>query len=370
MKRNPQKFLLDHSKAKVELYTRYLSRFLNIISRDGFTKKIYLFDLFSGEGKYDDGGKGSPVAALETIKNHYYSNNQQCLDMLILFNDINKDKIEKLKAESKKIFVPKNCIIEFRKDDYKDIVKEVELIISRLKNEKAVVFIDPYGYKEIKISNLRELLANGKSEVLLFLPIYFMSRFANTAIEDSSSGKEPLHFFLKELFGNDLSRFNNALDFIDKLKEGFKKNLTKFFVDTFILEREPGQYFSLFFFTSHIRGFEKMLETKWELDEQQGRGFRFEKSMTLFSSSESTNFPDKLLEFLKSGKRYNKDVFEFVLHQGFLPKHINEVFRDWQKEGKMIVSSNSTEKIRSGSYYINYENYRDKPNRVFYQIKY
>ena len=61
MAKDSQKIMLDHSKAKVELYGSYLAKYLNIISRDGYTKKIYVYDLFCGEGVYENNGKGSPV---------------------------------------------------------------------------------------------------------------------------------------------------------------------------------------------------------------------------------------------------------------------------------------------------------------------
>ena len=37
--------MLDHSKAKVKLLSKYLEKYLNIISNDGFTKKISVFNL-------------------------------------------------------------------------------------------------------------------------------------------------------------------------------------------------------------------------------------------------------------------------------------------------------------------------------------
>ncbi|MBK7882939.1 MAG: hypothetical protein IPJ81_03330 [Chitinophagaceae bacterium] len=60
-KRESQIVMLEHSKAKIELLEKYLQKYLNIISNDGFTNKINLFDLFCGEGIYENGGEGSPV---------------------------------------------------------------------------------------------------------------------------------------------------------------------------------------------------------------------------------------------------------------------------------------------------------------------
>ena len=72
-----QSHMLKHSKAKVELYKTYLSVFLNIIQRDGYTERIYLYDLFCGEGEYDDGSQGSPLAALDAIEKHFFDNKKE-----------------------------------------------------------------------------------------------------------------------------------------------------------------------------------------------------------------------------------------------------------------------------------------------------
>jgi len=71
-KKSTKEVLLPHSVAKINLYVKYLSVYLNILHRVDFIKKTYLFDLFAGEGIYEDGGKGSPIQTMETIKNHYF----------------------------------------------------------------------------------------------------------------------------------------------------------------------------------------------------------------------------------------------------------------------------------------------------------
>lgn len=50
-KANPKTILLEHSEAKVKLYGRYLSVYLNILHRAGFVKK-YSFLTFSAVRGY------------------------------------------------------------------------------------------------------------------------------------------------------------------------------------------------------------------------------------------------------------------------------------------------------------------------------
>ena len=251
---------------------------------------------------YDNGGKGSPVIALETVQKNFGAKPYFCPSMKVSFNDINPDKIGKLKTVVQNLTFPEKCGVQFSSDDYNIALKQVIDELKNFKNEKGIIFIDPYGYKEIKLENIKHVLEGKKTEVLLFLPCQFMFRFANSAKDDGTGGKEHLHRFIHEVFGEDVPDFKNSLDFIAGLKVGFKQYLKNHFVDTFTLEREKGQFFALYFFTSHIKGFEKMLETKWELDEAQGRGFHYEKSGTLFSSTETTDWEGKLKDFITSGK--------------------------------------------------------------------
>jgi three-Cys-motif partner protein len=368
MAKDSQKIMLDHSKAKVELYGSYLAKYLNIISRDRYTKRIYIYDLFCGEGIYENNEKGSPVIALETIQKNFGANPYFCPKMKILFNDLDTAKIEKLKTVTSTIQYPEKCSVDFDSSDYQALLPKVNSEIGTYENEKGIVFIDPYGYKEIKLEDIKNLLTSKKTEVLLFLPCQFMFRFANSAVDDDSGGKEHLHKFIKEVFGDNPPEFKNSLDFIDALKMGFKKLLKHYYVDTFTLEREKGQFFALFFFTSHIKGFEKMLETKWELDESQGRGFRFEKSGTLFSLSETDDWEGKLRSFITEGKRYNGEVYEYSLHSGFLPKHTNQILKSWQDEGMLSVHPTQDEKIKKGSFYLNYEKYHALPRKIFFKM--
>ena len=273
-KRKSQVVMLDHSKAKVLLLQKYLEKYLNIIANDGYTKKINVFDLFCGEGIYENNGEGSPIAILRTLKDLHFINkakNKEIIKIDLYFNDKDEFKIQKLTSviEEKKLHYPDFGKITFRSKDYKEIIDSLSTYIQNLKDEKAFVFIDPYGYKEIRASELKKLLKSKKSEVLLFLPTQFMYRF------DEKGTPEALIQIIEELV--DISEWkpsNSVYHFIEQFKEALKNYLgDDFFVDTFAIEKDAATVFCLFFFSSHIRGFEKMLETKWQIDDDEGKGW-------------------------------------------------------------------------------------------------
>ena len=47
--------MLAHSKAKVDFYQAYLTRYLSIMSVTKFVDTINIFDVFCGRGEYADG---------------------------------------------------------------------------------------------------------------------------------------------------------------------------------------------------------------------------------------------------------------------------------------------------------------------------
>ena len=363
--------MLDHSKAKIELLQKYLEKYLNIIANDGYTQRIDIFDLFCGEGIYEKGGNGSPIAILTVVKDLHTINKARIKNVPkvnLYFSDKNQQKIDKLRT-----VITENLLhdksygeIFFRNKDYKEIVEPLAEHIQGLKKGKAFIFIDPYGYKEIRASEIKRLLISKKSEVLLFLPTQFMYRF------DEKGTPQALIEILEELV--DLKEWKpngSVYEFIEQFKESLRKYLgEEFFVDTFTIQKDIKTIFCLFFFSSHIRGFEKMLETKWQIDEDEGKGLRYEKTGNLFVAFKTNPLEEILIYFIKSkSKCSNGDIYEYTLHLGFLPKHTVEIFTSLQNGGELEVQSDKAVEMRKGAFYINYENYKNEPNKVFFKIK-
>ena len=326
-----KKVQLEHSKAKVSLYTQYLSIYLNILSRAHAIEKVFIFDLMCGEGIYQDGSKGSALLALDKIRQFSDANPNLGVQIEMWLNDSGvslvekgRNKISRVEEAAQKIKLPPNVLVRYFDKDFRIIFEDVLRVVGELDQARAFVFIDPHGYKDVKPQDVRALLRGGKSEVLLFIPASFLYRFLEKSLDPSFSAGEPLLVFLNELFRGNTPTFTSIEDFIRGLKLEFKQYLSdmRVFVDTFTIQRDPRNLYCLYFFTSNLKGYEKMLEVKWRLDDQRGKGFRLEKTADLFSEVEANNYPQRLLEFVKSANfRTNRDVFVFGLENGYLAKH-------------------------------------------------
>lgn len=362
---SPKTHLLEHSEAKVHLYGAYFSRYLNILSRTSYVQRIFLFDLLCGEGILENGGKGSPLIALETIRNHYFSNQQTCPNITIWFNDLgnseiekNVPKIERVKRFTNSFRLPRNVQIEFFQEDYETIYPKAIETVNNTKQSKGLFFIDPYGYKSIKPSDIQKMLLGGKTEVFLWLPLSFMYRFANVAFKTDFPGSEPLREFLRSLFGKDVPEFKSAYDFIEKITGRFRTYLREqeIIVDFYILERDSSNLYCMLFFTSNLKGAEAMISAKWEMDANRGKGHTIDKSPS-FSEVQMSGYGQKLKAFIESAEyRTNNELYKFGLENGFLPKHTNEVLRIWKNDNLVRMASLDGKAVRG--FYIEYKSDR------------
>lgn len=195
-----------------------------------------------------------------------------------------------------------------------------------------------------------------------------MHRFVEKSINsDAFPGGKPLQKFIIELFNSKNIKFDSRFDFIAKITNALKNYLEneKVFIDTFTIERDKQNIYSLFFFTHHIKGFEVMLETKWELDEQSGRGFKLDPHPTLFTEAETTNYPHKLKDYITHSNRTNVDIYRFGLDNGFLPKHTNMIFNEWQKSNTCFkVYFLNSSLARKGSFYL-----KEKEQKVIFRFE-
>lgn len=356
MKKNVKIEMLDHSKAKVELYGRYLGAYLNILCRVSFIEKIFIFDLMAGEGKDCKGSKGSPLVAVDVIKNHFLMNiNNPQIE--IWFNDLNMSeiepeisKIQRIKNLISKETIPNGVTIKYFGEDYNIVLPKAISEIERSTKSKGLFFIDPYGYKDIDPDDLKRILSYKDTEILLFLPISPMYRFAKKSLVEPSPGSMPLRNFLIKLFGQTDVEFSSPKDFIHQLKVKLQDYIgDEVYVPTFSLKRNHTNIYCLFFFTNHQKGCEIMLDAIWRMDDQ-GLGYKQDNAPMLFSVVELSNYPDKLINFIKATSNCtNHDIYKFGLKNDFLPKHSNEVLKKLQKNG-IVVRSSLDSKPARGNY--------------------
>jgi hypothetical protein len=112
-----------------------------------------------------------------------------------------------------------------------------------------------------------------------------------------------------------------------------------------------------------------MLEAKWKIDTEQGKGFKYSPQMSLFSGVKFSDYPKILEKYLKNNDNVtNKQIYRFGLDHGYLPKHSNEVLKELMKSGKLEIIAMDGKPTKG--LYVSYRNYCDPPDRrVAFRIK-
>jgi len=367
-KKNDVKNTLQiHSKAKIEFYAAYLKRYLKILYLAPTINHINIYDVFCGAGIYDDGGKGSPIVAFDAIKDLISDKNLKKTNTQIslIVNDNEQQKIEQVK---KYIDVENQnfCNVIYHNCDIEQMFNIVQQKVSNsATNIRNLIFIDPYGYKNIKKEMLYQLMLNGRTEIILFLPISDMHRFTQKAIQDEETVQyEPLREFINSFFSDDHKMIKEHLpvmEYIQFIKDALKYN--KFYTTSYYIERDAARYFALFFMSSHILGFEKILEVKWHLDEENGRGFKipplqkglFDEQFAQKTKEKNAIRLEAILLRLLTTPKNNKQIYEETLKCEFLPKHTNEIFNKWQNDPKFkgfkVYDIETKNEAKKGAFY-------------------
>jgi len=296
---------------------------------------------------------------------------------------VNLKKIENVKSYFNSIETNTDFISYNNLDSDTMFAEIIGKIEKQNRDEKNLIFIDPYGYKDIKKQNIIDLLKKQNTEIILFLPISHMYRFTDIAIQSDEPAYAKLRIFVEEFFESNHPYFSiesgkDVFKYIYFIKNALTFN-NKYFSASYYIQRNNANYFALFFITPNIYGLEKILKVKWSLDEKFGQGFKqkdplgdlFEEEYKKESLRELIGcFEEKLISWLKSGSFTNSDVYRFTLGNEFLPKHTNQILKKMQESQILEVESvRNIEKVRKNSFYVNKESLNKDSKLVKFILK-
>ncbi|HED36900.1 MAG TPA: three-Cys-motif partner protein TcmP [Ignavibacteria bacterium] len=363
-KKETKNSIKPHTEAKLKFYIYYLERYLPILFKSKFVEKINVYDMFCGQVLYDDGKESGAVRAFNKIKEVQKNNPDNNTEITLTLNDLDKKRFKKIKEWLE--LQEETFRTALHNEDAADLIRKLidGINLKQNKRTRNLVFIDPYGYKEIDKSLIKELLKNERTEVIVFLPINQMTRFKGKAIgDDVKNDFLPLKKFIEQ-FGIDVDAVNGDVDLIKAIEKSLSFS-EEYYSTSYHIKNQQGKYYALFFVTSHIYGLEKILEVKWKLDDQQGIGFNNTNQGDMFLETQKiSELKEKLKLYLQESKN-NKEIYEWTLKQGFMPKHTNQILRKLQNNNKLKITPDT---IRKGSFYNTYDDYRKQALKIKLQL--
>lgn len=300
----------------------------------------------------------------------------------VTINDYEEEKINNVQSilENSK---NENCLYDYynmNADNMLDIV--ASKVNSFSTSERNLIFIDPYGYSHITSNKIYDLIKNEHTEIILFLPVMQMYRFADTALTDTEKAcYEDLRKFIFSFFPAThkihSDKLSSVFEFIYEIKEALSFN-KRFYTCSHYLEREKNNYYALFFITSNLYGLDKMVEAKWKLDPIKGKGFTQKKAPTLFDTEFKETDNKRELEFLKRGIYgyiqenklvSNTEIYELALINEFRPTHAKAVLDDLIKQKKIEPCNEQGNYLdTAGAYYLDYTHHKQSNNKIYFKI--
>lgn len=309
-----------HTIAKHKILDRYLGGWLGKFLNAKNYQVILYVDGFAGPGEYLGGEKGSPQIFMDKLVS-FLDKNIQKKKVYVFF--IEKDTrrcnhLMKLILNKYKNYLEDKSIldieIKFINDDFQNVLNKILPIAERDSLIPSLFFIDPFGYKELKMDALRTLIKPKHVELL----ITFMSSFFRYHIRDPDYEDT-----MKRVFGDD--SYKDIEDEV-KLVDIFANNIIKGYEDAYtltfeMLNKQNTPLYHLVYVTRHIEGMRVMKESMWKVDPTGS--FRFydryagiAKLTSFIEEKESMwikEAAEMVYKMLKGKKVKIREIEEFVL---------------------------------------------------------
>ncbi|RLC69460.1 MAG: hypothetical protein DRI81_20440 [Chloroflexi bacterium] len=280
------------------------------------------------------------MVALEEALKH---NNRLASNQLVfLFMDERSDRIAHLKNELQGFNLPGNFLVHAVTGQFEN---EIANLLDRLASSGAQLaptfaFIDPFGFKGLPFSLVRQLLENSKTEVFVNVMVDAINRFLEHP--DLQTRQH-----IVELFGTQrvLQIAQRPCNRIAELRLLYQEQLSTCarFVRYFEMrDRHNRTIYYLFFASNHPLGHVKIKEAFWKIDPSSG--FRFSDAtnpnqLVLFEVDETSKLTTDLTKAFANQRVTVEEIIKYVEDETpFITTHMRRALRLLEEENKITVA--------------------------------
>jgi three-Cys-motif partner protein len=353
----------ESTKVKLAVFQGYIRAWLPVFltsSKGVKVKSVNIFDFFSGPGEDSDGNPGSPLIIQDEIHNYckINSNLRNDVPVNLIFNDIKKENIEKLKIALDMNMCEKSCCnYSFFSEDFTKLVQEWLPEMKKYNNANLVI-MDQFGLKSVTPTIIKELLTCGKTDILFFISSSYIRRFIQEdVIKEKFNDIDPsqiknieyktIHEYICEYYKN-------------KLSEGYA------FLAPFSIKKKANIY-GIIFASKNLLGLEKFLEVCWKIDGKTGQAnYSIENEYMWHEAGQGDLFEDdtrftkikdfeiKTIDYIRTSHPNNKQMYKFCLESGFSIPKANEILRKIQTDEVIkVINIFDNSSARKGAFFLN-----------------
>lgn len=319
-----------HTKAKHDILTRYLGAWFGIFGRSRHHQRAIVLDGFAGPGRYDDNEPGSPVLTLNALLDHRSFADFGNTEFTFLFNEWNDERFASLQGvladvKANRAPWPKTVQVIDRNQNFQELARELlDSIPAGKQLAPTFAFIDPFGYRDVPMSLIRNLVSHPSCELFIYFDFNSVNRFANAGNVDP---------YFTALFGCD--DYKNAPTgseergrFIHDLYERQLRQECDFaYIRSFEMVNKSGHTGSyLFFCTRNDQAYDKMKQAMWAL--APGGGYEFNdrlagRPVLLEDEANTGPLQDELAQHFAGHAVPVQDVIDYVVTK--TPFHSGQV---------------------------------------------
>ncbi|MBR4901316.1 MAG: three-Cys-motif partner protein TcmP [Victivallales bacterium] len=334
-----QKAFEEHTLDKLSIYEKYLKSALPLFMMRPDINQINIMDYFCGSGTDVNGVPGSPLRAIEAVRSTLLSEQiDRKKKIVMLFNDLEKDKIAKLNDMLKNIEnLPNNVELQYESKPFDDLFDKTYCMLNA-RGTANVIFIDQYGLSEVTRDIFERLARLDNTDFLFFLSSATYYRFKD---DENVKNKIPV---LTDVENASLTPSNVHRTIALAYKRWIPTG-RMLYMGNFSLKHGANVY-GLVFGSGHFAGLDKFLHVAWESNPETAGQADYDIDSDKISLSQpslfaSMNKPTKLKMFeqdlceeIKARKlQDNKSIYLYSLEYGVLPSHVQDALKTLISEG-------------------------------------
>tara|TARA_R110002124_G_scaffold133335_1_gene295949 strand:- start:166 stop:1260 length:1095 start_codon:yes stop_codon:yes gene_type:complete len=331
----------EDTNVKLELYRAYLKKWFPVFiaAHKPFVQVVNLFDLFCGTGRDSEGTAGSPIIALEVLKEYEDLVKSTDVQINLFFNDQNKQFLEQLDANINDLEYDKeNINIHFYNEDFVDLFPK---LLPKTKKAANLMFLDQFGIKYVNKERFKTLIELPVTDLMFFISSSTFNRFPNDPNVIDIIGMDSQQ--IQDAPFYDIHRLVHV-KYSDLIPENHSYGLAPFSI------RKGTNIYGLIFGSGHPLGLEKFLEICWDLDGITGEAnfdIQGDQSIQIQPSlfeednkqTKLSKFEDRLKSHIFDGTLQSDiDVFLYAINNGFIARHVIPVIKKMKDEKLIKVS--------------------------------
>ncbi|NLV46855.1 MAG: three-Cys-motif partner protein TcmP [Candidatus Hydrogenedentes bacterium] len=367
----------DATLLKLEIFRGYIRQWLPVFLSKQTYSEVHIYDFFAGPGTDATGNCGSPLVIIEELEQYLKDARAPVapgVDIFLHFNDNDCDKVAKLQQLVSERKTTLSYDVDFTSTDFRmALFANLDLI---QRNDTAnLIIMDQYGFKEVDERIFQTLIQCDTTDILFFVSSTHVRRFAKEDAVQRFINISPEK--IEAISAKEIHRFI-CREFYQKLVP----DNYQYYVVPFSIEKDSStNIYGIIFGTSNLLGLDKFLQVCWNTDDVTGEAnYNIDEEiihggqMSLLDecavSKKQDKFQKEMKVFIEQRQPDNRELYRYIIENGFLPKHANPMLKTMCEEGTLCVLEIDPEKeARKNAFYLGWPNYSGVPPKVQFKLR-